>query len=90
MAKVWIERAYIEPFGEEDQDNFTILIHIKETDSDGKIDHIYAGKVDIDKPIKWLYTDNAENGDLVINNSAGMEANKWDYITKEILGDING
>ena len=81
MAKIWIERAYIEPM-EEEQAKFTILIHIKEGNN-----HIFAGKVDIDKPLKWLYTDNADNGDLIINNSAGMEANKWDFITKEILGE---
>jgi hypothetical protein len=86
MAKVWIERAYIEPFGEEEQDNFTILIHIKETDAEGKIDHIFAGKIELDAPIKWLYTENSNNGDLMINNSQSMEANKWNYLTKEIIG----
>jgi hypothetical protein len=84
MAKIHIERAYIEPENEE-QDNFAILIHIKRD-----VEHIYAGKVELDRPIKWLHVENAENGDLLINNSAGMEANKWDYLTKEIIGDISG
>ena len=81
MALIHIERAYIEPFEQEDEDNFTILIHVKQGN-----DHIFAGKVDLDKPMKWLYTINSKNGDLIINNSAGMEANKWDHITLEITG----
>lgn len=85
MAKVHIERAYIEPFGEE-EDNFSILIHIKQTDADGKIEHIYAGKVELDAPIKWLYTENNKDGDLMINNSQSMEATKWNHLTKEIIG----
>lgn len=89
MARIHIERAYIEPFGEEEQDNFSILIHIKETDKDGNIDHIFAGKVDIDQPIKWLYTENNKDGDLMINNSQSMEANKWNYLTKEIIGEMH-
>lgn len=84
MAKIITERAYIEPFGEDEQDNFAILIHIKEGN-----DHIYAGKVELDRNIPWIYLDNLENGDLEINNSAGMENNKWDHITNYILGDIN-
>lgn len=87
MAKIQIERAYIEPFGEEDPDNFSILIHIKDTDKDGNIDHIYAGKVELDRQVAWIHLDTAKNGDLEINNSAGMEGNKWDHITKEILGE---
>ena len=83
MAKIHIERAYIEPENEE-EDNFSILIHIKRD-----VEHIYVGKVDLDQPIKWLHVENAENGDLMINNSAGMEAKKWDYLTQEIMGDIN-
>ena len=91
MAKIQIERAYIEPFGEEEEDNFSILIHIKQTDADGKIDHIFAGKVDIDQPIKWLYTESNKDGDLMINNSQSMEATKWNHLTKEIIGgDIDG
>lgn len=83
MAKVHIERAYIEPHDKQ-HDQFAILIHIKEEN-----DHIYAGKVEIDQPVKWLYTDTNENGDLEINYSAGMENSKWDYLTREIIGDIN-
>ena len=84
MAKIHIERAYIEPENEE-EDNFSILIHIKRD-----VEHIYAGKVEVDAPIKWLHVETAENGDLMINNSATMEANKWDYLTQEIIGEING
>ena len=90
MAKIYIERAYIEPFGEEEE-NFSILIHIKQTDADGKIEHIYAGKVELDAPIKWLYTENNKDGDLMINNSQSMEATKWNHLTQEIIGgDIDG
>lgn len=84
MAKIHIERAYIEPENKE-EDNFAILIHIK-----SGVDHIYAGKVELNRPISWIHMENAENGDLLINNSAGMESKKWDHITKEIIGDING
>jgi len=92
MAKIHIERAYIEP--SEKEEDFQILIHIKET-RNSEIDHIFAGKVELDAPIKWLHMDNAENGDLLINNSAGMEAKKWDHITHEIIyhkveGEDNG
>jgi len=84
MAKIHIERAYIEPENEEDN-NLAILLHIKRD-----VEHIYVGKVELDAPIKWLHVETAENGDLMVNNSAGMEAKKWDYLTKEIIGDING
>ena len=84
MAKVYIERAYIEP--SEGEQPLAILLHIKQTDLNGSIDHIYVGKVELDKPIKWLYTEDRDNGDLVINNSAGMEASKWDHLTREIIG----
>jgi hypothetical protein len=80
MAKVYIERAYIEPYNE-DEESCQILIHIKDDSN-----HVYAGKVEITHDIAWIHMDNAENGDLMINNSAGMEANKWNHITKEILG----
>jgi hypothetical protein len=79
MAKIHIDRAYIEPCGEEDL--FEILIHIKDENN-----HIFAGKVELDRPPIWLYTENLKNGDLHINNSPGMEDKKWDYITEEILG----
>ena len=84
MAKIHIERAYIEAHDEK-EDNFSILIHIK-----SDIDHIYAGKVDLDQQIAWIYMKTAEDGDLLINNSAGMEGKKWDHITKEIIGEIHG
>ena len=80
MAKFNIERAYIEPFGEEEPESYQILIHIKEGNT-----HTYAGKVELTRNIPWLYTNTAKNGDLEINNSAGMEANKWDHLTKEII-----
>ena len=66
------------------------MFHVKQTDADGKVDHIFAGKVELDRNIPWIYLETAENGDLIINNSAGMEDNKWDYITREIIGDNNG
>ncbi|CAB5218281.1 hypothetical protein UFOVP204_163 [uncultured Caudovirales phage] len=81
MAKVKIERAYIEP-SEQEQD-FAILIHIKEGN-----DHILAGKIELNQPLKWLYTENAKNGDLIINNSESMEKHKWDHITREIIDGV--
>ncbi len=84
MAKIITERAYIEPMDEDDEDSFAILIHIKDENN-----HIYAGKIELDRNIPWIYLDNLENGDLEINNSAGMENNKWDHITHYILGEIN-
>ena len=83
MAKIHIERAYIEAENEE-EDNFSILIHIKRD-----VEHIYVGKIELNRPISWIHMENAENGDLLINNSAGMESKKWDHITKEIIGDID-
>jgi hypothetical protein len=79
MAKVHIERAYIEAHDEK-EDNFSILIHIKED-----LDHIYAGKVELNQPKAWIHLQNAENGDLLISNSAGMEGSKWDHITRDII-----
>ena len=73
-------KAYIESYDEDNDQNLAIEIHV---------DKILIGRVELDQPIKWLYTINNEDGDLVINNSAGMEANKWEHITKEILGDIS-
>lgn len=89
MAKIHIERSYIEPFGE-GEEPLAILLHVKELNDNNQYDHILVGKVELDKPIKWLYTESKENGDLEINNSKSMEANKWDYLTGEIIGDING
>ena len=83
MAKIHIERAYIESENKEDT-NLAILIHIKRD-----VDHIYAGKVELDHPIPWIHMETAKNGDLMINNSAGIESKKWDHITKEIIGDID-
>lgn len=76
MAKVYIERAYIEAH-DEDIDNHVIEI----TTGDILIGKVYC------PPKPWLYTFTNDDGDLVINNSAGMEANKWDYLTNEILGE---
>jgi len=81
MAKIYIERAYIEPYDEEE--NCQILFHVKQGN-----EHVFAGKVDIDAPLPWIHLDTAENGDLLINNSAGMEENKWDHITREIVREI--
>ena len=75
MAKVYLESAYIEAH-DPDADNFNISIHCND---------ILVGKSPCN-PVKWLFTMNNDDGDLVINNSAGMEESKWDHITKEILG----
>lgn len=68
-------RAYIEPHDDE-EDNFSILIHSED---------VLLGKIDC-PPKEWLYTITNEDGDLVLNYSAGMEESKWDYITNEIIG----
>jgi len=86
MAKVYVERAYIEPFDEDDQESYAILVHIKDIEADGSINHIYAGKIELTHNVAWIHMNTADNGDLDINYSAGMEANKWDHITKEIIG----
>lgn len=83
MARIITERAYIEPFDGENND-FQILIHIKDDEN-----HIFAGKIELDRNIPWIHLETAENGDLEISHSAGMENNKWDHITEYILGDIN-
>ena len=75
-------RAYIEPH-DENINQYEIIVEIK----NGK-NLILAGKVEC-APRFWLYTHVNEENDLVINYSAGMEANKWDYLTKEIIGEIN-
>lgn len=85
MAKIYIERAYIESSTEED--NNQILFHVKQLDENGNIDHVFAGKVELDRNIPWIHLVTADNGDLLINNSAGMEDNKWNHITKEIIGE---
>ena len=81
MAKFNIERAYIESY---DEDGFDILIHIKQGN-----DHILVGKVELVSPKPWIHLQTAKNGDLMINNSAGMEDNKWNHITREIIGEIH-
>jgi len=78
MAKISIERAYIEAH-DDDEDNFSIEI---------SCNNILVAKSPL-SPAKWLYTFTNEDGDLVINHSAGMEGNKWDHITKEIIGEID-
>ena len=75
-------RAYIEAQDEE-FDDYEIRIEIKDGNR-----LILAGKVEC-LPRTWLYTHINEDNDLVINCSAGMEANKWDYLTKEIIGEYN-
>ena len=87
MAKIHIERAYIEP--SEKDEPLAILFHVKQPDENGNPDHILIGKVELDKPIKWLYTETSENGELQINCSTSMEANKWDYLTREIIGETD-
>ena len=78
MAKISIERAYIEAH-DDDEDNFNIEL---------SCNGVLVGKSPLN-PAKWLYTITNDDGDLVINHSAGMEGNKWDHITKEIIGDID-
>ena len=78
MAKIYHNRAYIEAH-DEDLDNFSIEITCND---------ILVGKSAV-RPVIWLYTENNDDGDLVINHSAGMEAKKWDHITKEIIGEID-
>jgi hypothetical protein len=78
MAKINIERAYIEPHSD-DEDNFNIEVSCND---------ILVAKSPV-SPAKWLYTITNDDGDLVINNSAGMEGSKWDHLTKEIIGEID-
>jgi hypothetical protein len=80
MAKVYIERAYIEAH-DDNHDNFSIEVLVK---SDGT-EHL-VGKVDLYTPKPWIYLDTNGDGDLIINNSQGMEHIKWDHITYEIIG----
>jgi hypothetical protein len=77
MAKISIERAYIEAH-DDDVDNFSIEV---------SCNGVLVAKSPV-TPVKWLYTMSNDDGDLVINHSAGMEGNKWDHITKEILGEV--
>lgn len=80
MAKIHIERSYIESY--DDDDSHKILVHIKESNN-----HTLVGKVELDRDVSWIHLKTADNGDLLINNSAGMEDNKWNHITREIVGD---
>ena len=75
MAKINIERAYIEPY---DEDDWSILFHVKQGD-----DHTFVGKVELDRDIPWIHLQTDQNGDLRINNSAGREDTKWDHSTRE-------
>ena len=84
MANFHIERAYVEAY-DEDIESHQILIHAKDGNT-----HILLGKVELTRNIPWILLDTAENGDLIINNSAGMEETKWDHITKYILGEASG
>lgn len=79
MAKINIERAYIEPHSN-DEDNWSIEISCND---------ILVAKSPV-SPAKWLYTISNDDGDLVINNSAGMEGSKWDHLTREIIEGYNG
>jgi hypothetical protein len=78
MAKIWMERSYID-VSDNDTDQHLVEIYIKE----GKTE-ILAGRVDIG-PRPWLYIDYNEDGDLILNHSPGMDGNKWDHITRELL-----
>ena len=80
MAKVYIERAYIEDY--DDDESSDILIHLKEGNN-----HTFLTQVKLDKKPIWILMRNMDNGDIHINNSAGMEDYKWDHITKGILDD---
>ncbi len=83
MAKILIERAYIEAHDEE-QDNFSILLHIK-----SGVEHIFVAKIELSSPKPWILLETNKNGDLILNNSAGMEKHKWDHITHYIIGEHN-
>lgn len=80
MAKVYVERAYIEPYDEENESH-QILIHIKDNN-----DHILAGVVQLTKNINWLYTQSSENGDLEVLYSPEIETRIMDYLVEEIIG----
>lgn len=83
MAKVYIERAYIEDCPPEDSNK--IMFHVKQLDANGNPDHILVGEMELATALPWILMGTASNGDLLINNSAGMENNKWNHITKEIV-----
>ena len=83
MAKINIERAYIEPY---DEDDWSILFHVKQGNDKGQIDHIFVGKVDMDRLVPWTYMEDQENGDLWITYSKGREVH-WNHIIGDILHD---
>jgi len=76
-------RAYIEATDDED-DEWAITVSIKAHKTE-----ILAGKVEL-SPRPWIYLDYNEDNDLIINNSPGMEVNKWDHIINETLGEEDG
>lgn len=78
MAKINVERAYIEPY---DEDDWSILFHVKQGN-----DHIFAGKVDMDRLVDWTYIEEESNGDLRIIYSRNREV-QWDHIIGEIIND---
>lgn len=82
MAKIWLERSYIESASDHEDQNF-IEVHIKSGSTED-----LAGKVETG-PKSWIYLDYNEDKDLIINNSPGMEENKWDHIIHETLGYID-
>ena len=67
-------RAYIEA-SDHDEDTGALIITV------GDINW----RVEIRNGLPWIYMQYNEEGDLVINNSALMENDKWDHITKELL-----
>lgn len=73
MAKIYINRAYIESDGEETPTiSVTYGNEVFEFECERKA---------------WIYTIENDDKDLVINNSAGMEKAKWNHIIKEILDE---
>jgi hypothetical protein len=78
MAKIYIERSYID-ISDPDDDQYLVELYIKEGKSE-----VLAGRVDIG-PRSWIYIDYNEDKDLILNHSPGMDGNKWDHITREIL-----
>ena len=77
MAKIYHDRAYIEPYDENDME---ILFHVKQGN-----DHIYAGKVELTRMIPYTYME-YEGDDLIVITSGGREP-EIDHILGEILND---
>lgn len=80
LAKIYIERAYIEPFDGEEPN---ILFHVKQIDDNGYITETYAGKVELDRFIPYTYMEDHENGDLEVITSGGRKPE-----INHIIGDI--